>query len=442
MTKERSVNADLTHAVSVKAGALFSLNASSKLAKESGTGIIDTDDLKHGSEEWARWGSDNLFPQNFYADVKKNTILKSALDFKARAICSEFQYGTVSYGENGEEQFLPVKDPVVESFIKKTRLYSTYLLPASLDFVYFGVIFPEIIMSLDRKSIVNISRQKAAHSRITQMNKSGFSEYTLINANWETFGPKEEEYTVRLPNIDVDYDPASFVQINKAKRYIYPVVYPSIDESYYPVLPQNSFRESGWYDVAKSIPAYKKAYYENSVTLRYHIEIADWWWEKRYPDFFKKDSAYRKEKIDEVLDDFEDRMTSADKAFKTVTSMLNTMDFDGEERSGWKITPLKADKADKGDLETSQEASQHAMFSLGMHPSIMGSTPGGKLNTSGSEQRVALNNFYIINRVHQKSILDPVQFIFDFNGWNYEPRFKNPLIHTLDQGNEITESNL
>lgn len=434
---------DGNFAISAKGTALLQLPKSvfsSGRRKEEAQNVKDFDITKHGAEIHARWGTDNMFPQTFYTDLKKNTVLMSALNFKAKAMASQMQYGIVEYNENGEEIFKPVKDPMVEQFLRKTRLYQTYLLPAAFDWVFFGCIWPEIVLSADRSQIVNISRQKAAHGRMQKMNKSGFVENIIFSANWQAYGPKFPEDAFKIRTIDIDYDPINYLQITRSKRYIYPVVYPTIDETYYPILPQNTFRESGWYDVAKSIPAYKKAYYENSVTLRYHIEIADWWWDKRNPGFWQKDPEERIKIINQVLDDFEDRMTSADKAFKVVTSYLKT--DDGEEMSGWKITPLKADKADKGDLETSQEASQHAMFSMGMHPSIMGSTPGGTLNTSGSEQRVALNNFYIINRVDQKAILDPVQFIFDYNGWPYEARFKNPLIHTLDKGNEVAESNL
>lgn len=409
-----------------------------KTIKESKKSSIKDEDVSYSSDEIAYWGDGNDFPQLVYKDIKENTILGSALDFKARAMCSEFMYGKVEYDELGKEKFTPVVDPTVQEWIKKTRMLTTYLFPACQDFSHFSAVFPEIVLSQDRKSIVNISRQKAAHCRFSTQDEKGNIPFTYITPNWDKRPSLKE--VIKIDNVQVDFDPIGYVQFTKAKRYIYPVLYPSIDETYYPLSVWNAIRESKWLDVAKTIPAYKKAYFENSSTLRYHVEIADWWWEKRYEGFFQKDPAERIKLITEVIDDFEDRMTGVEKAFKSVVSMMKVIEGD-KEYSGWKITPIKGEKMDSGDLETSQEASQHIMFALGLHPSIMGSTPGGKLNSSGSEQRIALNNFYITHRVHQEMILDPLQFVFDFNGWDYTVRFKNPLIHTLDAGNEISKSN-
>ena len=129
MIKDR-ISDDGMFAISQKGNALLQLPQSvfsSGKQKGAAKNIKDNDVTKHGAQEHARWGSNNLYPQDFYKDVKKHTITMSGLNFKAKALASQMQYGTVEYDDNGEELFIPVKDKVIETFIRKTRLYQTYL---------------------------------------------------------------------------------------------------------------------------------------------------------------------------------------------------------------------------------------------------------------------------------------------------------------------------
>jgi hypothetical protein len=68
----------------------------------------------------------------------------------------------------------------------------------------------------------------------------------------------------------------------------------------------------------------------------------------------------------------------------------------------------------------------------------VGVIPGkGGSNRSGSDKREALNIAMSIMTTHAKILLQPYEFVSDFNGWNNDKRmikwrFKSPILQTLD----------
>lgn len=424
---EIHISGDRSVAYLASAGALVKMKKAVKPINKDSTEV---------DGEVAKWGADNLYPQNLYKDIKKSSIVGPTLNWKARALYS----GGLVYGNYDDAgKFQLATDDRVHSFLRKAKINRTYVLPAALNFYYFNNIFPETVLSDDRSQVVNITCQKSSYCRFSRQNeRTGLSEKVFISANWDKNPSKKD--MLWLPTVDTDYDPEGFVQLHKSRRFIYPVSYPSIDETYYSLAAWNSIRESGWYDVAQSIPAFKKAFYENGITIRYQLEIMDWYWTERYSDWEGLGDDDKVKRYKDTLKDFNDHLTGKEKGFKTVMSMKKYNPDSGQIESAWTITPLKNDKLDVNAVAESQEASSHLLFALGVHPTLIGNTPGNKMGAgSGSDQRVAFNHYMSLCQSEQDLILEPLQFAFDYNGWPYTVKFRNSLIQRLDSGEEVTE---
>ena len=92
--------------------------------------------------------------------------------------------------------------------------------------------------------------------------------------------------------------------------------------------------------------------------------------------------------------------------------------------------------------EDSQESASHVFTAGGVAPTLMGIQPGKNMGAgSGSDARVAFNNFISTSTFEQHLVLEVLHFIRDYNGWpeNLEFRFKQPLIMTLDKGKQTQQ---
>lgn len=392
----------------------------------------------------AKWGDDNLFPQTVIQEARKSTIIPSTLDWKARALYSGgITYGTVSYKDDGTEVFTPAKMPAIEDFFRKSNVYR-YGMEAAVDFYWFFNNFPELVLSNDRSQIVAITSQAAENCRWSLQNKStGLIEWCYINANWGENETETSPSTIKVPVIDPYYDPVTALRERKdGFKYIYPISYPTPGSNYYQLAHWNSIRESGWLDVASEIVKFKKYLMQNQMSIKYIIDIPEYWWQWKYPDWqkygFEKKNEIRKTEITEI----NKFLKGGERAG---TSVITTSKFDVHLKlkyPGWEIKPIEDRVKDGAYIEDSQEASSHMLYALGVDATLIGTAPGKGLGAgSGSDKRVAFNIYISLCKIHQDIILEPLRFIRDYNGWDssIEFRFRNSLITTLDKGKETQQ---
>ncbi|MDJ1500460.1 hypothetical protein [Xanthocytophaga agilis] len=388
--------------------------------------------------EYARWGDDNLFPQNITREIEANTIIGSTLDWKARALYSGgIMYGSRSYDEKGEEKFTPFIDVDIEEFIFKSNVLR-YLIEASTDLYYFYNVFPEIILSEDRSQVVSISAQEATFCRWARQDQNdGLIKKCFINANWDKEGSDYLDNSV--PVIDPYYASVDKVKGDTSSKYIYPVSYPTPGKVYYQLAHWDSIRVSGWYEVAKAIPAFKKALFGNQVITQYHVEISKEYWSDKYPNWNSLPIEKKKELMTEELEAFDRRMSGIDNAGKSIMTSFEHEELHGKDHSYWKINPIDNKIKSGIYIEDSQEASSHILYALSVDPTIIGSAPGkGMGGGSGSDKREAFNMYISLCDVHAHLILEPLQFIAWYNGWSkkypgFTWRFRRPILQTLDK---------
>lgn len=397
-----------------------------------------------GAEDISPWGDNNDFPQKVIADVRLDTEIGAILDKKARLIYSGgITFGTIERGDNGTE-ILRAPDPntakEIDDFLQKSNI-NLYLMEAAKDLVWFYNVFPELVRSKDKSKIVQICVQAAEECRWSKQNpKSGLIETCYINANFPD-AKTTDPLTKKLAVLDPYYDPAGRLRENtKDFNVIYPISYPSPGNKFYQLADWNSIRASGWLDVSKLIPAFKKSLLENQLTIKYHIKISDQFWGWKFTDWVKKTEVQKKKAMQDELNRFVSFMKGADKTGAPFFSSFKTDPNTGKEFPGWVIDVIDDKLKDGKYLEDGKEASAHKMAALGLHPALVGTMPNSGLGGAGSNIREAYNLFILENQPNQDLLLAPLYVVRDYNGWPPEIvfRFKNSLMTTLDTGKEKT----
>lgn len=395
--------------------------------------------LQIGAQIISWWGDDNLFPQNAITDAYKTTIIPRALEWKAKALYSGgLVYGKVNVDDTtGEETMIPMRVPAIDQFFKLSAI-KKYLREAVSDFYWFGNVFSEMILSMDRSQILELCAQEATYSRWEQRNvDSGMIENCYLNANWGFRGTWAN--SIKVPVIDTYYDAVNKLKGRKEFKYIYGSSFPTPNRSYYQCEAWDTLRQSGWINLMISIPKFKAALMKNQITIKYHLEIHRDYWKTKWKDWESLPQTKKIELMQGELKNFNSMMQGENQAGMSLLTAFYTEPASGKEVSMWKITAID-DKMKSGIyIEDSQEASSHAFMALGVDPTLIGVSPGKGMGAgSGSDKRVAFNIYMNNCKPDQDIIVEPLEFIRDYNGWDPDIQFwfRNYWISTLDQGAE------
>ena len=397
------------------------------------------------SDKLAKWGSDNKLPFTIIDAVNSNAVLSQAIYWKSNAIISGgLAYGNLVVDANGREQLQRVIDPVVEEWLYKSNI-GRYLREASMEFYKFWNVFPELILSNDRNSIASLSCHESAHCRWGLQNAKGLIDTCYINAQWDNGGKWDSPETETISVIDVYYDPVATVRAQTAlASFIYPLAGTSSGKTYYQDAPWHALIPQGWLDVANSIAKYKKAILKNSMHVRYQLEIAEWWFQAKFKDWDTKPEL-KAGRMQAELTAFNTKMKGEDGAGNSLINMKRVIN--DKEYYGWSITAIPDLFKDEKYLGDSQEADSHIFFALGLDATLIGTVPGKGMGAgSGSDKRVAMNIAIANSKAEQDIILEPLNFIFRFNGFinpttglPYTIWFKNYWVTTLDTGKETSQ---
>jgi hypothetical protein len=393
----------------------------------------------------APWGPGNDWPQQVLAALAKSTILYPVLDWKNRAVYgSGIVYGKVSgYKPDGSEIFQPVKDPVLREFFRRSNL-ERYGFEGLQGLLYFGQGFPELILSNDRSQITSVTIQDAPFCRYaTQQPGQALPPHVYISAGWPDARPGDG-YTEQVPTLDPYYSDIEHLRADKRGfKYIWPLSVSSPGNALYQVPAWSVILKSRWFDVALAVPEFKKQLFDNQLSIKYLIEADVRYWEWKYPSWKDKKDEERKRIIAEELDAFEKTMAGTAGAGKTLLSV--TMPDPTDPSKTIKVFTITAidDKIKSGlYIEDSQEAASHFYTALQVDATLAGVSPGKDIGSgSGSDKRVAFNVFVATHSFYQSLLLEVLNFIRDYNGWDpdLEFRFLVPQVNTADASKETNK---
>ncbi|HRN79972.1 MAG TPA: hypothetical protein PKY29_04435 [Ferruginibacter sp.] len=457
----------------------FSKDSASAGTFTHSTGTATTIQKLQNNLNIAFWGEDNRFPQNIERQMAYCGIGKSALDWKARAL---FGGGIIpgkitGIDENNQDIFQPLdltKYKEVYNFINQ-RSFFRFMIEYLQDWVWFGNCFPEVILDNGAKKITHLVHQESCDARFQQMDESGKINWVFLSKMWGAsedqyakFDPKkkirgitrnpenvdsiEEKWIKKVPCINMYNSIESLREIaetlkNKKglKSAILPVNYPSVNKTYYQVPAWDGARLGGWIEIACKIPALFKALYNNAYRLRYHIEIPETYFERKFGTeaWQLKTEQEQQSAREELLGKMDEFLTGDENAFKTFVSYFDITPSDKKEYGRVKIEQIKSETSIDKDLVTSSAADIQILIAMQAHPTLFGAGTigGGAQRSGGSDIREAFLVYNAQLNLERNVLLEPLYLVRDFNQWGDDIVFKirDTVLTTLDTGAGTTK---
>jgi len=419
-------------------GAVYSFKNSNSKESSVSSVVVET---KHKTGKAASWGQNNNEPKKILEAARVSGVLARGLAFRKQLHYGNGLILTKENHENGKKEFQAVpffEHPEIKDFFRKNHM-KRFFKEVISDEETFYIAFPEYVLSADYKKINRVQRQKAAWCRFEEMNEDGFIENVYISQKWGTSVDFDSKYCAQVPLIDSYWSADEVKEYCKAKgihNFIRPVIYTLSDEPYYPIADWHAVIKNGWIDVASNVPVYKKALFENQVSIKYLIEIDERYFKKIYDEDWEDFSPSEKqEKRQEVIDMIENTLASSKNAGKSIQSM-KFVDDQNVPQSAVTVTDFTNKIKDGAYLPDATAANDEISFALGVDPTLIGAgIPGKNGSGGGSDKREAFTIASALCKSNRDSTLEIFEFIQDYNGWDPDiiPVFENTILTTLDK---------
>lgn len=387
------------------------------------------------------WGVDNLYPNNFY----NNKFLKNGAAVGGQAALRGTHYGTgiqlvkelqaSAEAEITLQKQLLKSYPEIKLFFKENRI-NNFFFGKITDQSLFNISFTEHVLSVNQNKIVRVKRHKAAHCRFAPQDKDGNIPFVFINTDWKNYS---ENSTLKVDFIDTDSMTVEEIREYCKEKGIYNFIttscHPLVDESYYPKTAWHAVDRSGWMDVANSVPALKKAIFENQLHFKYMIYVSDYYFESFYKEEWDDFDAEKRQKLREDLSTaIDDYMSGNEAAGRSLVSPI--FEEGGKFVQGIKVEPIDNKLKDGSYLPDASAANVEILFAMAVDPVIIGAiNAGSNQGRSGSDKREAYTILSANLTPIRHITVDDFELWRDYNGWDEDliAVFPSVNLTTLDK---------
>lgn len=395
---------------------------------------------EEGKKEWILWGANDDFPRDIAKLMRKSTVGRSGLHRLTKYIYGQrlITYKITDIQASGKEvmQLTPSEEWL--EIVRRSN-YNLARLITYQDYSYYAIAFVEIIFTADKTKVYSIHAHKASHCRFAPA-KNGRIPFVYVSSN---FPDVKAEDCDKIPVIDFLTYPSQIEEIKADKtqlKYIMPIFWPDVINDYYPLVFWDSIRESGWLEIAVSIPAYKKSLFKNQMSIKYHIKVPKTYFTTRYTNWDTMGQPEKDKIMEDLYDEVNEMMTGAENAQKAIMSFMNE-DRNGNPVGAWEITVVDDKMKQAAYLPDSAAANSEILFGMGMNPAIsgQGNTGGsysGGSNNGGSNIRESGLDLRSQLKADRDILLTPFDFVKQYNDLDpdLEIGIQDMVLTTLDQG--------
>lgn len=386
------------------------------------------------SREYVRWGLDNTYPYALIQAIADDEVLSPN---KLMNIQTCYGAGLLFKDLATNEK---TKDKDIRRFMMRNA-YPRFLLEQISDMKYFYFSVDVLILNKEGTKIVSVRHKSAANIRFAKQNTDGVIPY-VVCGNFLTNDPKEDK--IELLN---EFDPLEDLRVrmgisrnylgqykkSTTRKFAVLTKFPTPADRYYPRPYYTSFIRSKWYQIKKLIPVAKLAKLKNNASLKYIVEIHERFWDNLLEREGIYEDVAKRERIEEEKRRIIDFVSGLENSGKMWFSTAY-VGPDGKEYSEIKVTNLMTQKEGGDWAEDIGEASAIACYSDGVHPNMVGATPGkGGANNSGSDKRELFTMKQSLETSFHDLMLNLQEVIIEFNDWNVEPVIPMITLTTLDK---------
>lgn len=404
----------------------------------SHTGSTASKDEEEGKKEWIPWGSTDDFPRDIAKLMRKTTVGRAGLQKIVKYLYGQrlitFKVDDITDG--GKEVIKLVKDLQWQEILNKSN-HNMVRLGLKQDYTWYAIAFVELIFTADKSKVYAVNYHKASHCRLAPIDsKTGRIPYVFVSGN---FPDVTVDDCQKLPVIDMInfYDQLEEIKADtKQFKYIMPIFWPDVVNDYYPIAFWDSARESGWLDIAISIPAYKKALFKNQMSLKYDIQIPIEYFEFKYKNWAGKTQAEQDDILQELYESITSSLTGASNAQKALMSYYKTDSRGGKPIGQWQINVIDDKMKHDAYLPDTTAADFQISYAMGLNPAQSGQGTTAGVNKGGSDIRESGLDLRAQLKADRDICLSYFDFIKIYNGMDadLEIGVQDVVLTTLDQG--------
>ncbi len=396
-------------------------------------------------------GRNNNMMYDVLRRVEGNVTVGSNVEFNTKVVMGD---GVLVYrkyrneqGKVVKEEVLPDELPEVFDFLENND-YDQVRQEIANDLVVFADSYVEYIFDKhDKPHLVQIKSKETTCSRISQLDeKTGKSEWHGYSAEWHKGTAQDVVVTPLLDRQSAMYDlkvrmgmmpgDDGLPKIGKERRFVHNLRINTPGRFYYSRPYWWSVFKSGWYDFSCAIPIYKRSMIKNQMALRYLIYIKEDFWSKLYRAKKLNDEAKQALARKEFLEQMEKFLAGEENAGKSFVSEFRYDKLKGFEDKDIIISALDNKQIGGEYIEDSEETSNTLCYGMGVHPSIIGASPGKSKSINGTEARELFVISQALLKRYQDLTLQPLYVAKTMNGWPKDIFFSvvNCQLTTLDSG--------
>jgi hypothetical protein len=376
---------------------------------------------------WARWGTDNNYPQRLIDTVMSDPTA-SLLERRAA-----FHYGAglMFYKKIIEKNrivIVPLLDEQVPAEITEFMYlndFENFQQGIIADFEWWHAYAVQYVTNPTGKILqLKWQRMKDVRPELRDR-KTGEIKNYYLSGYWPQ--PQPDSYTT-IP---------AFTRLGQGSGlYVHKLV--SIDKDYFPQPAWHGITR--WLHIAAKIPRWILANIDNSINLKYHVKIPLAYFLARHPVEAYKTSEERNAAIQEdeeslynKIDNYLAGEKNVHKAFYSKVAV----DDQGKALPGWEIIAIDNKIQDEAWLRAYGTASMAIISGNGMNPSLAGSIlPNGLGSGSGSDLREQFNLYMqIMTPQPRQTTLEPWEMIKRRNSWPKDLclGYRDVILQSLDQ---------
>lgn len=399
-------------------------------------------DVVDGKRGYVPWGESNDLPDQILEKIRKNDVMSPNMGFNI--FCG---YGAGLKVSMPEGQKIP-DEP--KKFFRENNMVSL-LLEQQTDLKHFFFAVGLLTLSNDGKKIVRYHHKEALHCRFETCNETNGKIEHVFFANWAD-NPSDKEVDF-FPVLDKDYPLGDLLvrmgrEINpntgkketqtKDRQFAVVIRIPIPGRKYYSFPYYWASFYSGWYDIMSMIPEAKRAKMKNGMSIKYQVEINRRFWEDLFAEkkiVGEKDRKAAREKVYTEISTFINGVENQGKVWYSGF----WVDNNGHEQKDVKINVVDPHKEGGDYIEDAEEASNMICYAQGVHPSLIGATPGkAKGSLSGTDKRELFTMKQALERSTRDMQLQVFEIIAGYNGWDEALELDIPdlMLTTLDQGTD------
>lgn len=395
--------------------------------------------IKGRSYEYVLYGDDDRLPYTVREHIGDNMITAQSQLFNVQSCYGQ---GLRFYDRKTQE---PAHNAALEEFCFMNDMKQLYLEQCTdMKYYYFSVAV--LLLSRDGSRIDRIVHKDACNCRFT------LDRRYVLYGDFESDASKPDNIEI-IPWLDAVRPSADLlvktgripdpktglVKDSGIRKFAVSCSFPTVGCQFYPRMNYLSVFRDKWYDIYRLIGFGKRAKIRNSSSPRFQIEIHMDYWDHLCDSEGIVDEEERKARVKREKENIESFVCGLKNAGKTwITGYF--IDPNGRENQMVRITNLENGKKEGGDwADDIQEASNILCFAFGVHPNLIGATPGkSSMNNSGSDKRELFTLKQALDTPFRDVLMAPYRMLLHYNGWSREVGVDVPILQltTLDKGKD------